>query len=178
MEYEFTKPSHNRLVSAERAQILLSDANPGSVIKVPELMKHLRSHFRLDWTGVHGSGHWARVLKFGLRIALAEGARTDVVTLFAFLHDHERFDDNLDPDHGPRAALNAVNLRDKYFTIDDEGFNLLCEAMCGHSNGETKADITVQACWDADRLDLTRFGITPDPMYLCTEYAKNIARGV
>lgn len=176
MEYEFNKPSDNRLVSADRAQILLSNANPGSVIKVPELMKYLRGHFRLDWQGIHGAGHWARVLKFGLRVALAEGARTDVVTLFAFLHDHERWDDDADPDHGDRAALNAANLRDTYFTIDDEGFDLLCEAMRGHSKGGTQADITVQACWDADRLDLGRVGIIPNPKYLCTKTAKDMAQ--
>lgn len=172
MEYEFNN-NNNRLVSSDRATILLSEANPGSVIKIPELMKYLRGHFRLDWQGIHGAGHWARVLKNGLRVALAEGARTDVVTLFAFLHDHERWDDNGDPEHGVRAALNARNLRDVYFTIDDEGFNLLCEAMCGHSTGDTKGDITVQACYDADRLDLGRVGIMPDPKYLCTDTAKN-----
>ncbi|MBT5083254.1 MAG: hypothetical protein HOM62_22025 [Rhodospirillaceae bacterium] len=34
------------------------------------------------------------------------------------------------------------------------------------------ADITVQTCWDADRLDLGRAGIVPDPRYLCTDAAK------
>ena len=31
---------------------------------------------------------------------------------------------------------------------------------------------TIQTCWDADRLDLGRVGITPDPSWLCTEAAK------
>lgn len=34
------------------------------------------------------------------------------------------------------------------------------------------ADITVQTCWDADRLDLGRVGIRPDPDRLCTSAAK------
>jgi hypothetical protein len=33
-------------------------------------------------------------------------------------------------------------------------------------------DITVQTCWDADRLDLPRVGIQPLPQFLCTEAAK------
>jgi uncharacterized protein len=33
-------------------------------------------------------------------------------------------------------------------------------------------NITVQTCWDADRLDLGRVGTTPDPRYLCTAAAK------
>ena len=28
-------------------------------------------------------------------------------------------------------------------------------------------------CWDPDRLDLGRVGITPNPRYLCTDAAKN-----
>ena len=35
------------------------------------------------------------------------------------------------------------------------------------------ADITVQTCWDADRLDLGRVGIRPDPRRLCTAAARN-----
>ena len=108
-----------------------------------------------------------------MAIALSEGARGDVVTLFAFLHDHERFDDHGDPDHGARAVENLANLRDVYFTIDDAGFNLLCDAIAGHSFGGTEGDITIRTCYDADRLDLGRVGVMPHPKYLCTDTAKN-----
>jgi uncharacterized protein len=50
--------------------------------------------------------------------------------------------------------------------------SLLVEACTGHSDGDTEADITVQTCWDADRLDLGRVGIRPHPIYLCTAVAK------
>lgn len=136
-------------------------------------MKYLRGYFRLDWDGIHGASHWARVHLNGSRIAKMEGARQDVVILFAFLHDHERWDDNDDPGHGARAAKHANELRNEFFVIDDAGFALLQEAMIGHSDGHTKADITVMTCWDADRLDLGRVGITPDPQYLCTDTAKD-----
>ena len=33
-------------------------------------------------------------------------------------------------------------------------------------------DVTIQTCWDADRLDLWRIGIEPRPEYLYTEMAK------
>jgi uncharacterized protein len=49
---------------------------------------------------------------------------------------------------------------------------LLCHACKLHSDGFITADLTVQACWDADRLDLGRVGVKPDPRYLCTSYAK------
>ncbi|MFM7531655.1 MAG: hypothetical protein ACKO5J_04035, partial [Rubrivivax sp.] len=41
-----------------------------------------------------------------------------------------------------------------------------------HSSGLTEADVTVQTCWDADRLDLGRVGIRPSPRYLCTPAAR------
>jgi uncharacterized protein len=34
-------------------------------------------------------------------------------------------------------------------------------------------DITVQTCFDADRLDLGRVGKIPDPRLLCTDAAKD-----
>jgi uncharacterized protein len=32
--------------------------------------------------------------------------------------------------------------------------------------------VTIQTCWDADRLDLGRVGVTPHPSRLCTEVAR------
>jgi uncharacterized protein len=33
--------------------------------------------------------------------------------------------------------------------------------------------VTVQTCWDADRLDLGRVGKHPHPRYLCTPAARD-----
>jgi uncharacterized protein len=41
--------------------------------------------------------------------------------------------------------------------------------------GLIEAGITVQTCWDADRLDLGRAGIVPDPWRLCPAAAKQSA---
>jgi uncharacterized protein len=38
--------------------------------------------------------------------------------------------------------------------------------------GQTEGDVTVQTCWDADRLDLGRVGMMPEPKRLCTAAAK------
>jgi uncharacterized protein len=141
-----------------------------------ELIQYLRANFKLDWLGIHGSPHWSRVHYNGKLLVEREAdknPRPDVISLFAFLHDHMRETDGPNSTHGTDAARNAINLRNIYFTIDDEGFDLLCRAMIGHSDGMTEEDITVQICWDADRLDLGRVGITPDPQYLCTRAAKD-----
>ena len=50
--------------------------------------------------------------------------------------------------------------------------DLLMEACRDHSDGHLVADVTVMTCWDADRLDLGRVGIRPDPRRLCTHAAR------
>jgi O-acetyl-ADP-ribose deacetylase (regulator of RNase III) len=145
----------------------------GKVI-TPKLIAAIRDTYRLAWSGIHGVRHWARVRKFGLKIAETNGARTDVVELFSFLHDSCRHGDGRDPDHGRRAVAFATQLRGNVFQLDDAGFALLCEAMEFHSHGSTEGDSTVQACWDADRLDLVRIGIEPEPDRLCTDAARRL----
>ncbi len=143
-----------------------------SIITKP-LIRELRQQFALDWNDIHGAPHWARVRLNGLLIAKTNSARKNVVELFAFLHDSRRQNDGHDPEHGARAATYANQLRDRFFTIDDVGFKLLQFACRHHSESESSSDldITVQTCWDADRLDLGRVGIKPRPGRLHTEKA-------
>jgi uncharacterized protein len=37
------------------------------------------------------------------------------------------------------------------------------------------ADVLIGMCWDADRLDLTRIGVTPDPALMSTPAGKRAA---
>lgn len=143
------------------------------VIHRRKINEYLRSMFCLDWEGIHGPIHWGRVLKNGLLLAEKEGARKDVVTLFALFHDHQRLDEGLDREHGPRAADIISSYRGEYFEIDNEGLDLLIHAIRYHSDGMTEGDVTVRVCWDADRLDLGRVGIRPLAPYLCTNTAKD-----
>jgi uncharacterized protein len=136
------------------------------------LIKTIRSQFALDWTGIYGAPHWSRVRENGLRIAEATGANITVVELFAFLHDSKRLNDGRDPKHGLRATEFARAIAGKEFDIEQHELELLAEACTGHSDGYVEGDITVLTCWDADRLDLGRVGIQPNPQYLCTEVAK------
>jgi uncharacterized protein len=62
------------------------------------------------------------------------------------------------------------------FTATDAEMSLLIDACTRHSDGHLEADVTVQTCWDADRLDLPRVGIRPLPQFLCTEAAKGMIR--
>ncbi len=139
----------------------------------PALIDTLRQQFELDWGGIHGASHWTRVRVNGLRLAGITGANTRVIEYFAFLHDSRRLNDGWDPEHGSRAAEFAASLRGTQVELSDEEFDLLHLACSLHSDGKTEADVTVQCCWDADRLDLGRVGIRPHPERLCSDAAKD-----
>jgi len=143
---------------------------PGNVTQ--ELVDFIRAQFCLDWFGIHGAAHWARVRVNGLQLAQTTGANITVVELFAFLHDSRRQNDRRDPEHGERAATLARSLNGRLYSLDCAELQLLEHACREHSNGGLEADVTVQTCWDADRLDLGRVGKQPNPRYLCTEAAR------
>ena len=70
---------------------------------------------------------------------------------------------------------NSRTLRGRLFDLTDHEFHLLHRACAGHTHERTHLDVTIQTCWDADRLDLGRVGITPHPKYLGTEVARRPA---
>jgi uncharacterized protein len=143
---------------------------------VRALIGRLRERFALDWRGIHGAPHWARVRRNGLLLAERTGASRPVVELFAFLHDACRQHDGRDAGHGGRAAGLVERLRDEgLVALGDEEAALLAFACRHHSDGLLDADVTVQTCWDADRLDLGRVGRRPDPARLCTPAARDRA---
>lgn len=139
------------------------------------LLRMLRREFRLGWHGIHGVPHWARVRLNGLSLARLNGARQDVVEYFAVLHDSQRIHDGSDRRHGARAADYVRRINDDYLSLDRSGLDMLVYACEFHSDGLTEADITIQTCWDADRLDLGRVGIRPSPGRLCTDLARDPA---
>ena len=139
------------------------------------LIKMVKAQFRCDWHGIHGPSHWARVRLNGLHLANAHRGNAHVVELFSLLHDTKRMNEDYDPLHGKRAAEYAEQLRGVAFEANEQEMALLIQACSLHSDGMLDADITVQCCWDADRLDLWRVGVEPNPNLLCTEEARLIA---
>jgi uncharacterized protein len=141
-------------------------------VNLKPIIHSILEDYALPWDGIHGVSHWARVLENGLRLAQVTDANIAVVELFAIFHDSCRVNEAVDPGHGQRGADLAAELRGDLFKLPDADFRLLYDACVGHTDGETNADITIQSCWDADRLDLGRVGMTPDPKKLCTPAAK------
>ena len=85
------------------------------------LLVEIRRQYRLDWNGLHGASHWARVLEKGLHLCAATpGLRRDVVVLFALLHDACRYDDGHDGEHGARAAEFVRQLHGRHIHLDSE----------------------------------------------------------
>jgi uncharacterized protein len=142
-------------------------------LNIPLILDAILEEYDLPWDGYHGIAHWARVYENGVRLAVETGADVDVVRLFAILHDCRRVNEDEDPDHGPRAAEYARELRGLLFDLPDPAFRLLYRACAGHTHERTHPDVTIRTCWDADRLDLGRVGITPHPSRLCTDAAKS-----
>jgi uncharacterized protein len=144
-------------------------------IDLPSLVvRILDGHVLSPW-GIHGVTHWVRVMENGLKLAESTGANPAVVTLFALFHDSRRIDDGDDYGHGGRGAELASEYRGVSFDLPDAEFDLLYRACERHTGGRTDPDITVLTCWDADRLDLGRVGIMPDPRYLCTPAGRSAA---
>jgi len=141
---------------------------------VRAIMQEILTGYVLPVRGYHGVVHWARVLENGLRIAEETGADREVVTLFALFHDSRRINEHRDHGHGQRGGELARSLRGTHVHLDDSRFDLLFEACRLHTDGHTSGDPTLLACWDADRLDLGRVGITPRPERLCTDAAREL----
>ena len=139
---------------------------------IKPLLSQIAHQYQLDPDGTHGISHWGRVLENGLRLAEAEGGDVIVITLFAIFHDACRINQSVDPGHGKRGAVLAEQLLRNHLEVNPVQLDLLKFACLHHTDGKTEADITIQICWDSDRLDLLRAGIRPSPSKLCTLSAR------
>ena len=122
---------------------------------------------------IHGERHWRTVAANGLWLAEPlPDADTYVIFLFALLHDSMRESDGHDPEHGPRAAALAGTLHaEGVLPATAVQLETLQYACFEHTNGLVSNDPTIGCCWDADRLDLPRVWIEPDPALFSTPRA-------
>jgi uncharacterized protein len=98
-----------------------------------------------------------------------------VVLLFALFHDSMRRSDGHDPEHGKRGAELARTMRDAGdFELEEARLLKLEEACTYHDRGGASEEPTIGVCWDADRLNLWRAGIKPNPALLSTPAARRL----
>ena len=133
----------------------------------------LTHQYQLSHNGDHGVEHWFRVLLNGRLLAAHTGADVEVIEHFALLHDVKRYDESRDLEHGGRAAEFAKTLIGDWIHLDHAQTLKLTEAIRFHSMGRLSRDLTIQACWDADRLDLGRVSEKPDASYLGNRIARD-----
>ena len=99
--------------------------------------------------------------------------------LFAYYHDILRLNDGADPDHGKRAAelLRRVKTVANLGHVPTDVMDKICYACENHTAMQRSGDPLIDICFDADRLDLMRVGIKPDPRMMATNigahYAEN-----
>ena len=118
--------------------------------------------------GPHGLGHWIRVAENGFWLADELGVNKRVIILFAAYHDAWRTHDGSDLMHGHLAADAMMNMD---LDLEPNDRDRLLTAVRMHPLGQTTSDPLIGACWDADRLDLSRVGVVPHPDYMSTEPA-------
>jgi uncharacterized protein len=140
--------------------------------EIIELLKANSIFFESPW---HGFSHWQRVEANGLYLAGINGADKAVVSYFAYFHDCMRENEDIDHGHGWRGAQFAEKYRE-LIDLDDDQFRVFYDACRWHTDDNESDCLTLNTCRDADRLDLSRVGIIPDPEYFFNEEAKKIAR--
>lgn len=163
--YRDTSPS----VESER------DGRDERVNEINGLIETVLARSTGRYSCLHGVEHWKRVAAAGLAL-LQYTPKADplLVFLFALFHDSMRFNDGQDPGHGPRAGMLVRELGDRLpDTIGPAHIDTLVYACNEHTFGTISGNSTVAVCWDADRLNLWRVGIRPDPLLLSTAAAKS-----
>lgn len=153
-------------------------------------IREVRDFALKGWTlgCTHGLEHWQRVERNGLILSteeqdgvgyLREDINVRVVRLFAYLHDKCRKDNYMDMEHGPRAAEMLHSIRETILRdLSDEEFSLLEQACRYHTTMTRTGNLTVDTCFDADRLDLERVGIRPNPDLMATPNGRYWARNM
>lgn len=126
-------------------------------------------HTKMGKESIHGIDHWDRVARNGEALQVPD-ADMEVVLSFAYLHDVERQSDAYDVTHGPKAAELIDQIRESVLSfLDDKQIGLLKDAFTFHTTVPRTGNPTIDTCFDADRLDLPRVGITPDPNKMATK---------
>jgi len=147
-------------------------------VRYEDLVNRVLRDSTVHFGGVHGPDHWGRVTENALAIAKAEGSDQRIAMLFGLLHDCQRRSDYEDKGHGRRAAEYAKTIRYMMPKLTNKQFAKLLHALKWHDDQIHTKDRDIAACWDADRLDLPRVGILPEPEYLNTDTGKEMAREV
>jgi len=126
----------------------------------------------------HGPQHWRCVSLVGVRLCdVTRGADTLVAFLFGLFHDAMRLNDWDDPGHGARGAALLRRFYDEGLVpISVPQFEATVLACQTHTEAAPTKRAVLGVCYDADRLNLWRVCVRPEPAYLSTNAGKEMAR--
>lgn len=123
---------------------------------------------------VFPSPHLRQVALTAGRLAAALGEDIESAIVAGFLHDCGRTDDGGGTCHAYDSSIiarKAIAALDPHLDVDR-----LCDGIARHADGDVTQDALIGCLWDADRLDLTRIGVDPDPDLLSTPVARRMVR--
>lgn len=144
-------------------------------VHIDRLREFAIKHSKMGYYSIHGISHWDRVAK-NADVLCTSDVDSLVVKAFAYIHDVERINESDDCQHGHRAALLVDEIRSSVLSfLNDLEIEQLKEACRLHTLRLKTEDATVNACFDADRLDLGRVGITPNPNKMATVEGRVLA---
>lgn len=132
----------------------------------------------------HGADHWLRVERNAMSLVICGLLDADILVCraFALIHDCKREEDGYDEEHGRRSGMmvRAIeNMNLPWWGLNHRQTMELAFACEEHTVARNTPGhgytLTQQVCFDADRLDLGRVGLWPDPEYLFTHRAKIMA---
>lgn len=139
-----------------------------------EIIDQILKDATVHQSGCHGMTHWNKVAEYARIVAAHESIDEWFLLLFAYFHDCQRLNDGRDLEHGPRAAEYLMTWTPESLSLSEEEQHRLAFACRYHTREIPTEDKTIHACWDCDRLDIGRVGITVNPDFLFTKTAKRI----
>jgi uncharacterized protein len=173
--FECCRDVDNVTLPASFWDVMYMDIDRQLTINWQELRQFSIARWPKEMGITHGVDHWDRVAKFG-KTLYVDGVDMNVVIAFAYLHDVERKNDDIDDGHGHRASILVDSIHQNYLRdFDAEQISLLKRACELHTLRHRTGNITIDTCFDADRLDLPRVGITPEPERMATSQGARIA---
>src|SRR5262245_61765093 len=116
------------------------------------LLNAILQQYELPVDGYHGVDHWARVLENGLCLCSETGADREVIAQGGVLHGSRRVNEGHASDPGLRAAGSAKTRQEKHCKWADREGELTLRAFERNTHARTLPAVTIQTCWDVDRL--------------------------
>jgi uncharacterized protein len=144
---------------------------------IEKVKKYVLNIWKLG--NLHGLPHWENVAKNGLMLAKHIDANPFITQLFAYLHDSCRINDGADLEHGIRASDLVMDLKHTLLKdLTSKELEQLYLACRHHTTALRLEDKTINTCFDADRLDLTRLYYSLNPNRMATEIGAHLAQNL